>query len=228
VTPRLDILPPAQRRLWPGLSELPDDFVLYGGTAVALRLGHRTSVDFDFFSDRTLPEPRKRVLLEGVPCLAAATVIQTERDTLTVVLGNAPDDVKLSFFGNIGTGCVSAPSLTDDRVMTVASADDLLGHKLKAIHDRAEGKDYEDIAAMLGAGQSLARGLACRLALFGASVPTMTTLKALMYLDDINEAWRVPPPTRRALAAAVERVPPTIAAATIHSLSLAGAPKRNR
>ncbi|WP_373321508.1 nucleotidyl transferase AbiEii/AbiGii toxin family protein [Rivihabitans pingtungensis] len=29
-------------------------FVLYGGTAIALRLGHRESVDFDFFSDRPL------------------------------------------------------------------------------------------------------------------------------------------------------------------------------
>ncbi len=26
-------------------------FVLYGGTAIALRLAHRPSVDFDFFND---------------------------------------------------------------------------------------------------------------------------------------------------------------------------------
>ena len=54
--PRLDILPSAQRSLWPHLRELPDDFVLYGGTAIALRLGHRESVDFDFFSDEPLTE----------------------------------------------------------------------------------------------------------------------------------------------------------------------------
>lgn len=39
-------------------------FALYGGTAIALRLGHRTSVDFDFFNDRPLDathcEPRSR------------------------------------------------------------------------------------------------------------------------------------------------------------------------
>jgi hypothetical protein len=29
-------------------------FVLYGGAAIALRLGHRQSVDFDFFSSRPL------------------------------------------------------------------------------------------------------------------------------------------------------------------------------
>ncbi|MSU47870.1 MAG: hypothetical protein EXS37_02040 [Opitutus sp.] len=48
--PKLDPLPPAQRAIWPLLVEIPRHFVLYGGTAVALRLGHRISVDFDFFS----------------------------------------------------------------------------------------------------------------------------------------------------------------------------------
>jgi len=45
-----DILPPAQRRLWDTGLGVPRHFVLYGGTALALRLGHRQSVDCDFFS----------------------------------------------------------------------------------------------------------------------------------------------------------------------------------
>jgi hypothetical protein len=49
-SPRLDVLPATQRRLWPELRGVPPQFVLYGGTALALRLGHRHSVDFDFFS----------------------------------------------------------------------------------------------------------------------------------------------------------------------------------
>lgn len=48
--PRLDILPESQLRLWPELDAVPSDFVLYGGTALALQLGHRFSEDFDFFS----------------------------------------------------------------------------------------------------------------------------------------------------------------------------------
>lgn len=43
--PKLEILPLAQQRLWPELAGVPRDFVLYGGTAIALRLGHRSSVD---------------------------------------------------------------------------------------------------------------------------------------------------------------------------------------
>jgi hypothetical protein len=43
--PRLEILPPAQQEIWPELKSAAElGFVLYGGTAIALRLGHRTSV----------------------------------------------------------------------------------------------------------------------------------------------------------------------------------------
>jgi len=42
--PRLGILPPPQRRLWDELGEVPSQFVLYEGTALALYLGHRESV----------------------------------------------------------------------------------------------------------------------------------------------------------------------------------------
>ena len=49
---KTEILPPAQMELWPMLKAIPKSFVLYGGTAVALRFGHRNSVDFDFFSSK--------------------------------------------------------------------------------------------------------------------------------------------------------------------------------
>jgi hypothetical protein len=53
-SPRLDVLPEAQRRLWGELTAVPDEFTLYGGTALALHLGHRKSVDFDFFGKRAI------------------------------------------------------------------------------------------------------------------------------------------------------------------------------
>ena len=53
--PRFEILPPAQIQLWKELQPLNTlGFVLYGGTALALRLGHRVSVDFDFFIEKKL------------------------------------------------------------------------------------------------------------------------------------------------------------------------------
>ena len=44
--PKLETLPKAQQEIWPHLKPAIDlGFVLYGGTAIALQLGHRESVD---------------------------------------------------------------------------------------------------------------------------------------------------------------------------------------
>jgi hypothetical protein len=79
-------------------------------------------------------------------------------------------------------GHVNAPLQTVDGVLMVASLEDLLATKLKAITDRAEAKDYRDIAAMLRAGVSLAKGLGAFSAMFGkdAALP----LRALGYFKD--------------------------------------------
>jgi hypothetical protein len=55
-------LPPAQREMWSQLAPAPNlSFVLYGGTAVALHLGHRVSIDFDFFKAQPLEKSRIEV-----------------------------------------------------------------------------------------------------------------------------------------------------------------------
>jgi hypothetical protein len=74
--PHLEILPPAQLRLWHELDEVPPEFTLYGGTAIALQLGHRQSVDFDFFGNRPF-DPTN--LQSSIPFLAKARVLQRER-----------------------------------------------------------------------------------------------------------------------------------------------------
>ena len=81
--PRVDVLPPAQLRLWPELDGTPRDFVLYGGTALALRLTHRQSDDFDFFSSVRVDSTR---LLREVPYLAGAEVLQRSPDTLACLV----------------------------------------------------------------------------------------------------------------------------------------------
>ncbi len=45
-----NVLPIEQLELWKKFNCISKDFILYGGTALALRYGHRTSVDFDFFT----------------------------------------------------------------------------------------------------------------------------------------------------------------------------------
>lgn len=155
--PRIDLLPPPQREIWPQLGPAPDlSFVLYGGTAVALHLGHRVSVDFDFFS----ATPLEKAKIESRFQFAAnARTIQEDENTLVLDVVMPSGHVKISFFGGIALGRINDPLRTRDKVLLVASLEDLLATKLKAILDRAEAKDYRDISAMLIAGVSLEKAL---------------------------------------------------------------------
>ncbi|HMG86612.1 MAG TPA: nucleotidyl transferase AbiEii/AbiGii toxin family protein [Terracidiphilus sp.] len=184
LSPRLEVLPQAQRLLWPDLQPASTlGFALYGGTAIALRLGHRTSVDFDFFCDAPLD---RGVLFATLPLLGAARVLQDRPDTLTFLVspnGGSSDTVKISFFGSINFGRVGVPQWTTDRVAQVASPEDLLGTKLKVILQRVEAKDYSDIAAILESGTSLALGLGAARALFGPAFQPSECLKALVYFE---------------------------------------------
>jgi hypothetical protein len=154
---RTDILPAAQREIWPQLAPARSlSFVLYGGTAVALHLGHRVSVDFDFFTAAPLDKAK---LNASLAFLRGATIVQDEANTLEVTATQPSGPVKVSFFGGIGIGRINDPLLTDDGALLVASREDLLATKLKVLLQRIEAKDYLDIAALLAAGVSLERAL---------------------------------------------------------------------
>jgi hypothetical protein len=155
--PRIEILPPAQREIWPQLAPAPNlSFVLYGGTAVALYLGHRVSIDFDFFKAEPLDKARIETSFQFV---RNARTIQEDENSLVIDVPMPSGSVKLSFFGGLALGRLNDPLRTRDAVLLVASLEDLLATKLKAILDRAEAKDYRDISAMLSAGVSLEKAL---------------------------------------------------------------------
>lgn len=183
--PHSEILPASQQYVWPLLAPLQKmGFVLYGGTAVALRLGHRQSVDFDFFTGQPLD---KSGLYKTLPMLADATVIQDAADSLTVLLpvlvSTVTEYVKLSFFGGIENGRVGEPDATADGIMVVASLVDMMAHKLNVILQRIEAKDYRDIAAMLKHGVALDEGMAGASALFGKAFQPSESLKALVFFE---------------------------------------------
>ena len=59
--PKLDILPASQQEIWTSLAAASHlGFVLYGGTAIALQLGHRESLDFDFFRSEPIDKDQIR------------------------------------------------------------------------------------------------------------------------------------------------------------------------
>ena len=194
--PRLDALPDAQRALWPALASVPDSCVLYGGTALALRLGHRASVDFDFFSSATVDFDA----LFELPLLAAAEVLQRAPDTLTVsTRPGAAEPVRISFFGGIDIGRVGHPDRTADGVLQVASLLDLFGTKLKVLLDRVAAKDHLDLAAILRSGVPLEEGLGAAAALYGNRFPPMDAVKALACFDT-GDAANVDAATQRYLS----------------------------
>ena len=178
--PDLRILPEPQRRLWAELRDTPDAFVLYGGTALALRLGHRQSEDFDFFSNKPF---RAESLRESIPYLKRAEMSQFQDNTLTAIL-DRDGPVKVSFFGSLGINRVQDPDIASENGVQIASMLDLLASKLKTIQLRAEAKDYRDIAATLGAGLKLAEGLAAAAAIYGKEFNGALSLKALTFFGD--------------------------------------------
>ncbi|WP_426239802.1 nucleotidyl transferase AbiEii/AbiGii toxin family protein [Pararhizobium sp. DWP1-1-3] len=191
--PHLETLPIEQQAIWPLLRPAAGlGLVLYGGTAIALRLGHRQSIDFDFFTEHFLDFD---ALYDAMPFLRPATVIQQEPSTLTVLATSADSPgspVKISFFGPVRTGRLGTPQFTDDGVLLVASLDDVFATKVKVLLQRVEVKDYRDIAAMIRDGRDLANALGGARALYGASFQPSESLKALTYFEggDLHQLSR--------------------------------------
>ncbi|OLN26779.1 hypothetical protein DVDV_2479 [Desulfovibrio sp. DV] len=199
--PRLDSLPPAQRRLWPELDATPELFTLYGGTALALRLGHRVSVDFDFFSDQPFDPD---ALARCVPYLREAERVQVAPNTLTCRVERG-EPILVSFFGGLGLGQVAPPQRPCGSSLAVASLLDIAGTKVAVIQKRAEAKDYLDIDALLQHGLALPTALAAGRVVYGRSFNPLISLKALSYFGDVPQ---LPAAVGKRLLAAVAAVDP--------------------
>jgi hypothetical protein len=213
--PRVDILPSSQRSLWEAhAAGVPAGWVLYGGTAIALHLGHRQSADFDFFSDAPLDEGALRL---AFPLLDTGQVLHRAPDTLTCTIPLDTDEVKVSFFGGVRFGRVSRPELADNGV-EIASLLDLLATKLKVLLQRVEAKDYVDIATILRSGVSLAEGLSAAAALFPRALNPLEAAKAVAWFKDGGLEAKLPAETRRFLIEASASVDP----AAIRPMPLAG------
>lgn len=207
--PKSSILPAAQVQLWPSLKPIQDlGFILYGGTAIALRLGHRQSVDFDFFSSGPVAP---KLLREKLPFLKASEVTQEHENTFEVITDSG---VKLSFFGGLDFGRVGEPEQTADGVLVVASLDDLMATKVKVILQRTAAKDYQDIAAMIRAGVRVDAGMAAAEQMYHPTFPVVHSIKALTYFEggDLN---RLSLKDRSDLIAAASRIKTSLPHVTV-------------
>jgi len=177
-------------------------FALYGGTALALRLGHRASIDFDFFSNASFDPDQ---LAAKMPYLRDAEHLQVAPNTLTCRVDRG-GPVLVSFFGGLGLGQVAAPEQVRDMPLHVASLLDIAGTKAAVVQKRAEVKDYLDIDALLRQGIDLSTVLAAGLIVYGRTFNPLITLKALSYFDDLP---KLPGEVRARLRKAAEAVDAT-------------------
>jgi hypothetical protein len=117
--------------------------------AIALHLGHRQSVDYDFFGNR-LFDPAS--LAQRLPFLRDATITQQSPNTLSATVDRG-GPVLVSFFGLPDIARVRPPHMAQDNGLRIASLLDLAGAKAAVVQQRAEAKDYRDLDAILADGR---------------------------------------------------------------------------
>jgi hypothetical protein len=201
---KLKVLDAPQRALWVELGQTPSRFTLYGGTALALQLGHRKSVDFDFFSATPFdPDELERT----VPYLAGASLRQKAPSTLTMIADRG-GPVNISFFAPPKRLTVISPPYECKRpLLRLASLIDLAATKLNTVPARSAAKDYLDVHALIKkAGIDLVTQLAAVAAVFpGQAFNPHVILKSLCYFHD-GDLATLPATVKRDLTAAVAGV----------------------
>ena len=137
----------AMRRLWDQFGKMPEDIRLYGGTALALYLGHRHSTDFDFAAP---PGAVTRSLVDGIPAMRGGSVRGNEGLFDIVVPGEREVMVTFMEWGHLIPEPGEDP-MTAANGVRVAHPVDLVAAKVQACVSRETTRDYADIAAAVGA-----------------------------------------------------------------------------
>jgi predicted nucleotidyltransferase component of viral defense system len=122
-------------------THLSSDYYLAGGTALALHIGHRSSIDLDYFSQKPIDTlALKQQIFEAFK-EQNVEILFEERNTLWCVI----DGVKVSFMTR--SDSLRKPVIVED-VFRLASIEDITVMKLSAICGRDEFKDYFDLACI--------------------------------------------------------------------------------
>jgi hypothetical protein len=141
-TIRWETISPTMREIMRafGKNQIAEHFYLAGGTALALQIGHRRSIDLDFFSpDLDIPsiaEALRASLEKYSPVLA---------DSAWGNLVFVVEQVRVGFYGY---GYPLIAPLTQAEGVSLASLTDIGLMKLDALLARASRKDFHDLYAI--------------------------------------------------------------------------------
>jgi len=117
------------------------EFYLAGGTALAIQVGHRTSVDFDFYTKKSFDSKKLQRLLEKK--FEKTILLQKDEDTLIVKI----NDVAVSFFKY--SYPLIFPLVQQGKFPSMASKEDIAAMKIITISDRGAKRDFIDIYFLL-------------------------------------------------------------------------------
>lgn len=137
----LNVLPEGQQKLFEKLSGqvFINDFYLAGGTSLALQIGHRQSLDFDFF----IPADFNTAVLINKLVETGNYVRDNEEEN---TINGSLDGINISFFGY-------KYKIIDDirtlKKIRLAGLKDIAAMKLEAVAGRGSRKDFVDMFFLL-------------------------------------------------------------------------------
>ena len=177
-----DILSETQKALLPHLEPFTTDYYLVGGTAIALHLGHRKSIDFDLFTQDKIKLRPINAWKEELPFSPIQTLFESGDEIHFII-----SDVKVTFMQfPYGVKCIdsfysiSLPSLLS-----------LAGMKAFALNRRAKWKDYVDLYFIMKDHYSLKQIIKEADEIFGSAFNSQLFRRQLSYFDDINYTEKV-------------------------------------
>jgi len=136
----LEILSNQQRDLLPFISHFKRNFYLVGGTAIALHVGHRRSIDFDLFTAKRLYKSRIKKMVFELPYNKKALFDDVDQAHYYI------NEVKTTFF--IYPYPVEHNEVLDN-IISMPSLISLSAMKAFALGRRAKWKDYVDLYFIL-------------------------------------------------------------------------------
>lgn len=166
-----------QRELLPLIQQFRREFYLVGGTAIALYLGHRRSIDFDLFKMSTINHKRNLDKISRFPFHHIVTRRVTEQMNLII------NDVKVTFFQFPFT---IEPSVSYESYLRLPSLLDLAAMKAYALGRRSKWKDYVDLYFILSNHFSIDDISTHASELFGELFSEKLFRSQLCYFDDVD------------------------------------------
>lgn len=176
----LDVLPRVTRSAFLQCTAIPffsnHGWYLAGGTALALQVGHRRSLDLDFFTDK------KSFHAERVErLLSAAGVWRTTRKQEGTLYGEL-DKAKISFIAY--PFFLHKEPLLHAGTVSLLSPKDIAVMKIIAISQRGKKRDFFDLYWLSLNTQPLSSSIAAVHKQYTVRTNLTHILKSLVYFDD--------------------------------------------